>query len=474
MSTLWLIPRHELRQLRRDGRLRAAAWLGLGLLVALALLGWQTYRREAHERAHFETAARKQWENQGDKHPHRAAHFGIYLTKPELPLTLFDSGIKPATGRVLWLEAHARSVFAFSPGEDAGAAGILGLTNGAEVLQLLGTLLVILAAYGSVAREREEGTLRLLLAQGVSPRRWFLGKCLGLGLALAAVGLPIMAGLGLLCWRADPAGFGIDVAGRALALAAAHGAFFAAWLVGAVAVSAWARTARGALALLLGLWVAGGILAPRLAATFASSLAPLPTVAEFAKAQADDFAKGFDGLPGWNAQLAKLEKDTLAQYKVKTLAELPVGFSGIRMQAMDAFEGRISDRHQQRLEKIYAQQNRWHWATAIFGPYVPMRALSSGLAGMDWAHYQHFAEVAEVYRRAVVKSMDQLLERELVGDKWEIQFGRDVWSSVPPFSYTMPSYAWALREAAVPAGLVSGWLMLASVIAWVGVRRIAP
>ena len=471
---LWTIARHELRQLRRDGRLRAAAWLGLGLLVALALLGWQNYRREAHERAHFEAAAREQWENQGDKHPHRAAHFGFYLTKPELPLTLFDSGIKPATGRVLWLEAHARSVFAFSPVEDAGAAGILGLTNGAELLQLLGTLLVILAAYGSVAREREDGTLRLLLAQGVSPRRWFAGKCLGLGLALTLAGLPILAGLGLLCWRADPAGFGVDAALRALALAGAHGVFFSAWLVGAVAVSAWAHTARGALALLLGLWVAGGVLAPRLASTLASSLASLPSVAEFAKAHADDFSQGFDGEPGWSAQLAQLEKDTLARYHVKTLAELPVGFSGLRMQAMESFSGRISDRHQRRLEEIYARQNRWHWLTAALGPYVPMRALSAGLAGMDWAHYQHFADVAEVYRRGVVKSMDQLLERELRGDKWEIQFGGDVWSRVPPFSYTMPTCAWALGVAAAPLTLVAGWLLLAVGAAWLGVRRISP
>lgn len=223
---LWTIARHELRQLGRDGRLRAAAWLGLGLLVALAFLGWQTYRREAHERAHFEASARTQWENQGEKHPHRAAHFGLYLTKPELPLALFDSGIKPATGRVLWLEAHSRSVFAYSPVEDAGATGILGLTNGAEVLQLLGALLVILAAYGSVAREREDGTLRLIFAQGVSPLRWFAGKCAGLATALGLVGLPIAAGLWLLCWRADPAAFTADAAARALALVAAHALFF--------------------------------------------------------------------------------------------------------------------------------------------------------------------------------------------------------------------------------------------------------
>lgn len=471
---LWIIARHELRQLRRDGRLRTAAWLALGLLAALALLGWQTYRRETHERAHFEAAARQQWENQGDKHPHRAAHFGFYLTKPELPLALFDSGIKPATGRVLWLEAHSRSVFAYSPVEDAGATGILGLSNGAEVLQLLGALLVILAAYGSVAREREDGTLRLLLAQGVSSRRWFTGKCLGLGLALAIVGLPIAAGLWLLCWRADPGSFHVDAVARALALTATHGAYFAAWLVGAVAVSAWARSARGALALLLGVWVAGGVLAPRLASTLASTLAPLPTLTEFAQAYTDDFSQGFDGEAGWNIQLAQLEKDTLARYNVKTLAELPVGFSGIRMQAMDAFSGRISDRHQRRLEAIYDRQNRWHWATAALGPYVPMRSLSGSLTGMDWPHYQHFAEVAEQYRRGVVKSLDQLLERELRGEKWEIEFGHDVWARVSAFSYIMPSWSWVLGVAFVPLMLVVGWLALAGIVAWLGVRRISP
>ncbi|HWA28252.1 MAG TPA: DUF3526 domain-containing protein [Lacunisphaera sp.] len=471
---LWTIARHELQQIRRDGRLRAVSWLGLALLAALALLGWQTYRREAHERAHFEAAAREQWENQGDKHPHRAAHFGFYLTKPELPLTLFDSGIKPATGRVLWLEAHQRSVFAYSPVEDSGATGILGVTNGAEVLQLLGALLVILAAYGSVAREREEGTLRLLLAQGVSPGRWFAGKCLGLGLGLALVGSPIALGLGLLCWRADPAGFGADTALRGLGLLAGHGIYFAVWLVGTVAVSAWARTSRGALALLLGVWVAGGIIAPRLASTLASLLAPLPSLTEFGQAQVDDFNKGFDGEPGYAARLAQLEKDTLARYNVKTLAELPVGFSGIRMQMMDEFSGRISDRHQARLEAIYVRQNRWHWVTALLGPYVPMRALSSSLAGMDWAHYQHFAEVAEQYRRGVVKSMDQLLERELHGDKWEISMGREVWAQVPAFSYTMPSFRWAFHTAVVPLALVTAWLALAGLVAWIGARRISP
>ena len=471
---LWTIAKHELRKLRRDGRLRATAWLGLALFGGLVLLSWQTYRRELQERARFEATAREQWDHQGAKHPHRAAHFGFYLTKPELPLALFDSGLKPAAGQVLWLEAHQRSAFTHSPVEDAGAAAILGLTNGAEVLQLLGALLIVLTAYGSIARERDDGTLRLLLAQGVSPLRWFAGKCLGLAVALTALAAPVALGLLALCIAAQPGGFTADVAWRALALGAGHALYFSAWLAGAVAVSAWSRSARGALAALLALWIAGGVLAPRLASSLASSLAPVPTLAEFRSAQGKDFNQGFDGEPGWDDRLAALEKSTLAKYGVKKIDDVPVGFSGLRLQMMDAWSERIGDRHQQRLEGIYTAQTRWHLATAALGPFVAMRAFSQGLAGMDWPHYRHFAEAAEQYRRAVVASMDQLLERKLVGDKWEVSVSHEVWSRVPPFTYVMPQATWALREAALPLALVAAWLVLALTLAWAGARRLSP
>jgi ABC-2 type transport system permease protein len=468
------IARHEIRQLLRDRRLHAAGWTGGALLAALVLLGWQTYRRELHERAHFEAEARHQWEHQGEKHPHRAAHFGFYVTKPELPLAVLDPGLKPATGQLLWLEAHTRTAFTHAPLEDSGAAGILGLANGADVLQLLGALLVIFGGYAVVAREREEGTLRLVLAQGVPPLRWFAGKCLGLVLAFAAVALPVGAGLFVLCLAAHPAGFSADVGARLALLALAYGLYFFIWLVGAVAVSACAPTARVALTVLLGLWVGGGVLAPRLASTLASALAPVPTVAEFRAAQAKDFNEGFDGEPGWDARLAQLENETLAQYGVSRLEDLPVGFSGLRLQLMDAFSNRISDRHQMRLEAVYAGQTRWHLLTALLGPYVPMRVVSQNLSAMDWAHYRDFAEAAEHYRRGVVGSLDSLLTERLRGDKWEVSFGHEDWARVPPFTYRTPPAGWALGHSVAPWLCLLTWTGIAVGGAALGARRIRP
>jgi len=70
--------------------------------------------------------------------------------------------------------------------------------------------------------------------------------------------------------------------------------------------------------------------------------------------------------------------------------------------------------------------------------------------------------------------MNQLLERKLVGDKWEVSVSHEVWSRVPPFAYAMPHAAWALREAALPLALVAAWLVLALTLAWAGARRLSP
>src|SRR5688572_13336003 len=108
---IWKIARHELAALRRDGRMRAAMLIMVALFVALAVTGRQSYRAEQAAREHFIERVRQQWDNQGARHPHRAASFGQYVAKPELPLAMFDPGIKPTTGRALWLEAHHRSSF---------------------------------------------------------------------------------------------------------------------------------------------------------------------------------------------------------------------------------------------------------------------------------------------------------------------------------------------------------------------------
>lgn len=468
---IWKIAQHELSALHRDGRLRLAALFVASLFIVLAVSGWHAYRADRAARLHFVEQARLQWENQGARHPHRAASFGQYVAKPELPLALFDPGIKPTTGQALWLEAHKRSSFKFAPDEDAGVSGVLGLNSAAEAVQTLGALLVVLLGYASIARERESGTLRLILAQGVAPWRWFAGKIVGLGLALVLLLTPLGAALVILFATVDRAAFDIDVATRAGMLLAGYGVYLAIWLALALAISSRLPSARSALGTLLAVWVGATIVAPRLASTAASTFADVPSLTEFSAEYSRDFNNGFDGLPGWDAQLKALEQQALKTHGVASLDQLPVGFSGMRMHAMDEWGNVVSDRHQQRLETIYTQQTRWHLAAALFGPVVPMRALSQGLAGTDWSHYQHFSEAAEQYRRGVVLSLDHQLEQALTGNRWEISFDREVWAAVPRFTYQVPNWHWGLRHIVVPAAMLLAWLFLAIGAVWLGARR---
>ncbi len=466
------ILRHELIALSRDGRVRVMVWLSLVLFIGLGITGWQDYQRNKEENERFVASAREQWENQGDRHPHRAASFGQYVIKPETPLALFDNGIRPTTGQALWLEAHKRSSFKFAPVEDAGVSSILGLNSVAEVVQLLGALMAVLIGYASVARERETGTLRLVLSQGVSPGRWFAGKALAMLGALVALVVPVGIGIFGLCYTADPAAFDGNVTMRLLLLLFSYAGYLAIWLGGAIAVSCWARTSRGALAVLLALWIGAAVIAPRVASTVASTFAPVPSLTEYTAAYSHDFNHGFEDRKGWGDQFEALKQKALNTYGVETLDELPVGFSGMRMHAMDDWGNDVSDRQQQGLESIYSRQTRWHLAASLLGPVVPMRALSQGLSGTDWEHYRQFSNLAEEYRRGVVLSLDHKLEKALQGNRWEVSFGKEVWAAVPHFTYEFPSLGWALSVIAAPAAVLLGWLGMVLILVWLGVRRL--
>lgn len=474
VSKVLQVARHEFVSLWREGRLRVGALVGSGMLLGLALLSWQTWRAEDASRRSFETSQREQWEEQGEKHPHRAAHFGFYLIKPELPLALFDSGVKPVTGQTLWLEAHTRSSFSFAPLEDAGAAAALGLTNAAEALQLLGPLFVLVAAYGSVAREREDGTLRLILAQGLSPRLWFLGKYLGLGAGLLLVAVPLAAGLLALSYLASTDSWNLDTVARSGVLLLAHLVYLSIWLALALSASTWARTGRQALAGLLAFWILGGVLAPRVASFVAEQREPTPSVADWKHDQAEAFENGLGAEAGWSKQLAELERTTKDQYGVDTLEELPVGFSGLRMLAMNGFTDRISDYYQEELEAVYAAQEGWRLGMSVMGPYLPMRVISQSMAGMDWRHYLRFADAGEAYRRSVVRELDQLLGERLTGNRWEIGFDRDVWETVPEFEYEEATLAWSTRAAVGGFAALGGWVLISIVLALLATRRIRP
>ena len=84
------------------------------------------------------------------------------------------------------------------------------------------------------------------------------------------------------------------------------------------------------------------------------------------------------------------------------------------------------------------------------------------LAGTDYAHHRHFAERAEDYRHDYV----QMLNRDLIanarpGDQFDGVYtvGREVWESIPAFSYQAPSLGWAIRQQVFALLMLAAWLV---------------
>lgn len=472
---IWVVARRELALQFRDGRLVLA---GATLLIAMAaaiLAGWTQYDRAERERAHFVAEARAQWLNQGERHPHRAAHFGAYVAKPELSLALFEPGLRPFAGQTLWLEAHDRPAFANIPSEDDLTLGTgLGVASGAAILQILAGLLVLVIGALAIVRERENGVLRQLLAQGIGARTWVAGKFLGL---TAVIAIPVVVAGTLAtaaaAW-ASPAAERGDVVLRAMALLGADALLLGALLAIGLAISAVAKSSRAALIAALAVWVGGFVLAPRAAATLCERFAPAPTLEAYYTASRKVFNDGFDGRGGYAQQLKALEVSTMQRYGVDTLAALPVGFSGLRMKHMDAWSTEVDDREYAKLEQIYARQSAIRAAMSAAAPFIAARSVSQGMAGMDWAHYRDFLQAAEHYRRGFGQQMNTLLEHGVRGERWEMDGTNMDWAKVRPFQYANPTVGWAMGQQSVFLTILAAWALLAAGLLSLAARRLQP
>ncbi len=465
------IARKEFVDAWRDGRFRLGAALVLVLLVVSGLLARQQVDRAAAERAAASALERTNWLEQGDKNSHSAGHYGVNVFKPTSPLAAFDRGIEPFVGTAVFLEAHRQNQTAFLPAQDATSMRRFGELSSAVALQMLVPLLVVLLAFGSLAGERESGTLRQILSLGVRPRELVLGKALGLGATLAVLLLPAAAMLAVLLARSS----GADASGlwtRAALLAGCYAAYLAIFVAGSVAVSASTRSSRAALTILLSIWALNCIVAPRLASDVVNELVPTAKLAEFEMEMQKDLQEGLDGHDSRNKHLEKFTRDTLAKHGKTRPEDLPFNFQGLVMLESEKHSAEVFDHHFGKLwDRIQEQDRAVAWA-GLAAPMLALRAASMALAGTDFAHHRHFARAAEDHRREFVRVLNEdLMNNARPGDHGYTA-GRTLWEKLPVFRLEplTPGDAWGEARAGVL--VLAAWLWASIVALFLSANRL--
>lgn len=424
----------EFRTIYRSKVILLTAGIILLLLLLAAWGGFSNYKTIRDIREAAQREKREQWLHQDPKHPHIAAHFGTFAYKPKTWFSMFDAGLDNYAGSYAYLEPHRQNDFVFKPAEGYGASIRFGQLSVALVLQLLVPLLIIFMGFASITQERENGTLKLLLASGISIYQIAAGKVLGLFLALLLLLLPVLLITGsFFAWLAPEAGS--DGVIRGLLLLAVYSAYFLCFTLLTVLVSALSKTAGNALLTLLSVWIIACIIVPKAAANIGSDRYPLPSQYTFREAVQKDIAQGIDGHNTKDERARQLEAQVLKQYHVQKVSELPFNFEGYVMQAGEEYSSKVYDKYFHQLQQTLIDQDRLPRTAGLVDPFLSLQGISMGLSATDIYTHIDFQQKTEAYRRAFVQKMNEdMMQHSTLGD-WNYKASSNLYASVPDFRY---------------------------------------
>ncbi|SFK58188.1 ABC transporter permease subunit [Methylocapsa palsarum] len=453
-----VIAAKEFLELRRDRRFVVAALiLSLALLVggAFGAANFLDLRRQAEAAGHNE---RQRWLDQGDKHPHGAAHYGVFAFKSPRPLAMIDTGLQPYVGSLVWLEAHKQNEMLYRPAEDATALQRFGDLTPAIVAQTLIPLLIVFLAYGSFSRERELGTLAQLTSLGVRSSDLLLGKAAGAAGALSPILLPAFVFSLAVIAAVTPSALLWDELARFLILALIYSAYFAIFIFVALAVSAWRRSSAAALAILLVFWALTTLVAPRVLSDWARAAYPTDPAIELKQALESSLA----AVEARSREDAR--KDLVEKYGVAKVEDLPFAFEGAALQAEEESAYGVFERHYAEFFDVLRWQNLFYQFGALLSPLTAVQLSSMALAGNDLEQHRDFVLQAEANRRVIHTMINDYILKHGVRDadgQWGASAGRELWQEIPPFDYRPNAWSAALAEYGAGLGLLGLWLLCA-------------
>lgn len=431
LSSVYWIAYEELRLIWRK-RVAMTAVLLLVLLTMMAtLVSLQHKQAIDTERARFESVAEQHWNAQPDRHPHRVVHYGHFVFRPLEPLSFFDFGVDPYTGRAMYLEGHRQNSVNFSDARQSSLLLRFGQLTPAFVLQTLVPLLIVFLAFGSVARERENGQIRLVLCQGVAGPRLLIGKILGHSVVALLLSSPALIVLGVTGMTNDGTGL------PALLIILGYSLYFFIWVIASVLISTSAPRARDALLVLIGIWITAVILLPRVLPGIAAEKAVLPSRIETDVAIHRELAKIGDSHNPNDPYFSDFRKQVLAKYGVSRVEDLPVNYGGILMAEGERLTSELFDRYMQAEFQVQDRQSALVYVFGVASPIIALQRMSMALAGTSREHHEHLLVEAEKYRYTLIQALNALHASEVGYENDRAQrISKNHWQHLPKFAYS--------------------------------------
>lgn len=426
--------KNELRLYLRDGVVLSLIPIIAILLLLTVWIGVAQYQSLNNQIAESIELARVQWEQQGDKNPHSAAHYGTHAFRKVSVLSMFEPGVQPFTGVSIFLEAHTQNSAAFSPIEDKNPLARFGELTPAFIFIYLFPIIIIILGYRSIVAERENGIMRLILAKGKLPFEVVKAKAWGLWVITLVLFLPffIIGVVALMITQSN-----LDEYLRFLLLSVAWLFYFGIFIHLTIFVSGLSKSSTASIITLLCIWIVSILIVPRVTSIVAERFHPVPDSITFREAINTDLQLGIDGHNPLSEHTQAFRDSVLQAHNVTSPSELPFNLSGLMLQVSEKYEKMVYDFHLGRIAAIHDRQLATFKVASIFSPAMLTRQLTMRLSETDIQANRSFEREAEEYRFRLMEQLNEHLMIYAVGDaSFGFTAGEDFFSSNLVFEYT--------------------------------------
>lgn len=442
-NVIYLLAQQLWKDTFRSKVMILASSLMLFLLVFSAYSGWENYHDQNVTRGAVQEEVQDSWKNNPDKHPHRMSHFGSFAFRIKHVLSVFDLGMENFLGNAVFLEAHKQNTVNFS--EASMSSGLLrfGEVSLAMLLKVIAPLLIFYLGFATIAQERENGTLKLLIGQGITRKEIVFGKWLGLwSLSLIFLFAVFIVLLFFVVIELHE-GVNNGILVRYAVLLVSYFLFFAILTAITIMVSAFSKTAKDALVKLLCIWLLFVIILPKSLQAMGYYLYPTPSKIEMEIAVEHDLSKIGDSHNPNDPHFKAIKDSVLLANNAASVGDLPFNFGGFIMAQGETLSSKVYVKHQNELYAVYNKQNNVEGYSAFGNPYTAIKNLSMGFSGTDFKSFLHFKNKAETYRFKLAQDMNKLQMDYIPnkGKKGPIKLSSKFWKDFPPFEYKTLSTA---------------------------------
>lgn len=414
-------------------------------------------------RQEHQIKARQSWEANPDKHPHRMSHFGTFAFRIHPSLGIFDYGLESFTGSTVFLEAHQQNSVNFS--EATFSTGMLrfGELSLALLLQLVLPLILFFVGFSSVAADRENGTLKMLLSQGATWKEILFGKSIGLFSISLLFLIPVILVMISTFLIFDNQFQWL----RLVLICSSYLAFLCIVSSLTIVISASSHSSKNALLRLLGVWLLLVVLLPKSAQAMGNYWFPTPSKLAFQTAIEKEVIQKGDSHNPDDPHYNNLKDSVLAAHNVNKVNDLPFNYSGFVMREGEKITSSLYRKHHERLVNIYKSQNNVTKFSSFINPFIAIKQVSMTMAGTDFSSYIDFQNQADTYRYELAQTMNELQMEYISPKKESGSEGKthvvthEHWSAFQDFSHQPMAFSKSIDEAFPSLISILLWVLVA-------------